>query len=629
MSSFRRRLLSGPLLVLVLLLGAVDAHASTATRAVSLARAELSKGVKEVPDGSNRGGRIRMYGGSTTPRFYPAPWCAYFVSWVAKRSGQPLGPSGQGFGYVPYIKAWAGRTGRWKKTPKSGDLVMFPQHVGLVERVYSNGTLTTIEGNSSNRVARRWRRWRDASGYVRWATGGTVTKGGAPKPKKEKADPKRPLKARISVYPSDVVAVRQEIGFSANDSSGDIATYGWDLDGDGKFDDGKTDNAEGRYTRAGTVRVGLRITGRNGKTSTAYKRITVRDNGKPVAEFSIPAEARVGEKVTADAKASHDPDGKIVKYEWDLDGDGAWGEDGEKHSITYKRPGVHTAGLRVTDDQGAVAEVIHTVNVTARPPVAKASAPSRISVGRELTLDASRSSSPDGAGLGYQWHVDGDGTPDAEGRKATWRFATPGSREVRLVVVDEWGGRAETSFRIDVVNAAPEAKFALAGASVIDEVTTFDGSTSRDEDSRIAKWEWDFDDDGRWDATGSRPTVTFDDVGWRKIRLRVTDEFGATHASSAWVEVLERPRARLSLVTATPLAGQALQFSASASWDPDGKIDRLDWDLDGDGKTDQTTWSINTRVWWTYPTVGNRTASVTVTDDDGLTAKATLLVAVR
>jgi PKD repeat protein len=621
-----RRVLAGPLLALVLLAAGQDAHASTASRAVSIARSELAKGVKEIPDGSNKGGRIRMYGGSTSPRFYPAPWCAYFVSWVARRSGRPLGPSGQGFGYVPYIRAWAGRTGRWKKTPRSGDLIMFPQHVGLVERVYRNGTLTTIEGNSSNRVARRWRRWRDASGYVRWAAGGTVSKGSTPKPKAPAKKPRQPLVARISVYPSGTVAVRQAVGFSANDSSGDIARYAWDLDGDGKFDDARGDNAERAYTKAGTVRVGLRITGRNGKTSVARKAIVVHDNQSPVAALELPAEARVGEKVRADASGSRDPDGKIEHYEWDLDGDGVWEEDDEHRSITFRRPGVHTVSLRVIDDRGAMNEIVKTVRVTARPPVAKASAPSRVAVGREVTLDASRSSSPEGAGLTYQWLVDG---ATVEGRYAGWRFATPGTREVRLVVVDEWGARAETAVKVDVVNEAPDARVGLPSRVIAGEWFTLDGAASVDPDSRIVRWEWDIDDDGTWDATGARPALLFDRSGSREVRLRVVDEFGGVDTRSVWIGVMARPVARIGLVYPSPLAGASIAFTASGTSDADGDVRRLDWDLDGDGRTDHTTWSVNTRVWWTYATAGNRTASVTVTDSDGLQTKASLVVGVR
>jgi hypothetical protein len=99
-------------LILLLLIVAVAgpkppaAHAQTTSqRIVSLARAELARGVREVPDGSNRGARIRMYGLATVGRYYPAPWCAYFASYIASRAGVPIGPAGRGLGYVPYIRA--------------------------------------------------------------------------------------------------------------------------------------------------------------------------------------------------------------------------------------------------------------------------------------------------------------------------------------------------------------------------------------------------------------------------------------------------------------------------------------------------------------------------------------------
>jgi hypothetical protein len=50
------------------------AHAQTTSqRIVSLARAELARNVHEIPDGSNRGARIRMYGLATAGHYYPAP----------------------------------------------------------------------------------------------------------------------------------------------------------------------------------------------------------------------------------------------------------------------------------------------------------------------------------------------------------------------------------------------------------------------------------------------------------------------------------------------------------------------------------------------------------------------------
>src|SRR3954471_12700306 len=148
------------------------------THIVALARRELKLGVREVPDGSNRAPAIRRYETATRGAMFGAPWCAYFVSYIARKAGAAIGPSGSGLGYVPYIRSWAKQTKRWKATPRAGDLITFPQHVGIVENVYANHTLTTIEGNAGNAVRRRWRRWGEAMGYVRVAS----SAGSAPKP---------------------------------------------------------------------------------------------------------------------------------------------------------------------------------------------------------------------------------------------------------------------------------------------------------------------------------------------------------------------------------------------------------------------------------------------------------------
>jgi hypothetical protein len=98
------------------------------------------------------------------------PWCAYFASWAAARAGVPLGDDGQGLGSVASIAGWAGRTGRLvppTATPTPGDLILFgDRHVGVVESVAGDGSLTTIEGNYANAVSRVHRSPAEATGYV-------------------------------------------------------------------------------------------------------------------------------------------------------------------------------------------------------------------------------------------------------------------------------------------------------------------------------------------------------------------------------------------------------------------------------------------------------------------------------
>jgi CHAP domain len=116
-------------------------------------------GVSEQPPGSNDSPRIAQYRQATAGSGV-GPWCAYFASWAARQAGVPLGDQGQGFGRVDDVYAWAQRTGKAIPngpgvTPQPGDLIVWDEHIGIVQSVDPNGTIHTIEGNSSDKVSQR------------------------------------------------------------------------------------------------------------------------------------------------------------------------------------------------------------------------------------------------------------------------------------------------------------------------------------------------------------------------------------------------------------------------------------------------------------------------------------------
>jgi hypothetical protein len=123
-----------------------------------LAAASAEVGQAEQPPGSNDSPRIAEYRTATSGSGV-GPWCAYFTSWAAKQAGIPLGEAGQGFGLVDAVYAWGERTGRaipaGTAPPQPGDLIVWDEHIGIVESVQADGTIQTIEGNSSDQVARR------------------------------------------------------------------------------------------------------------------------------------------------------------------------------------------------------------------------------------------------------------------------------------------------------------------------------------------------------------------------------------------------------------------------------------------------------------------------------------------
>jgi len=144
------------------------------------------------------------------------------------------------------------------------------------------------------------------------------------------------------------------IAFDASDSDdpdGRLVSYTWDF-GDGQGGSGMQTNHT--YESAGEFLVTLEIRDDRGATARAERAVTIRElgpNERPVASFTIsPARGAVPLEVRVDASASFDPDGKIVRYDWDF-GDGAGGM-GETMTHTWSEPGQYLVTLIVWDDRG-------------------------------------------------------------------------------------------------------------------------------------------------------------------------------------------------------------------------------------------------------------------------------------
>jgi hypothetical protein len=148
---------------------AAQAQTGAGTRALAWAQGQI--GQAEVPAGSNDGPAIATYRSAVAGSAAGQPWCAYFVSWAAAQAGSPLGDSGQGIGWCDGIKDWAQRNGKLLpagSTPQPGDLILYGgRHVGIVESVAGDGSLTTVEGNEGDAVKRVHRSQSEATNYVR------------------------------------------------------------------------------------------------------------------------------------------------------------------------------------------------------------------------------------------------------------------------------------------------------------------------------------------------------------------------------------------------------------------------------------------------------------------------------
>jgi hypothetical protein len=102
-------------------------------------------------------------------------------------------------------------------------------------------------------------------------------------------------------------------------------------------------------------------------TGTARFGKFVPYNQIPIAKLTArPTTVARGKQVTLDASASHDPDGTIANYSFDLDGNGSCEVNNGKHPVLKRvlGPGVHHVAVRVTDDKGLRA--FHNATVTVK-----------------------------------------------------------------------------------------------------------------------------------------------------------------------------------------------------------------------------------------------------------------------
>lgn len=105
------------------------------------------------------------------------------------------------------------------------------------------------------------------------------------------------------------------------------------------------------------------------RAQTDYPTLIVKP---PVACFTLSNEnPPVCENVTFNASCSYDPDGWIVKYEWDWEGDGVYDFDAGNNSIAvhhYAQFGIYYPKLRVTDNDNLTNETMRRI-VVYLPPV--------------------------------------------------------------------------------------------------------------------------------------------------------------------------------------------------------------------------------------------------------------------
>jgi PKD repeat protein len=182
-------------------------------------------------------------------------------------------------------------------------------------------------------------------------------------------------RASLEAYPL-LIQEGEMVTLDARESSpveGVITSYVWDF-GDGSTAETVVGFTSHTYLRHGQYTVRLTVTNDQGGTDDAIASIKV--NGAPTINISMPTSVRAGDAALLDASGSTDPEGDELTFSWDLniaedsngDGDPTNDADDTASSVLLdtSASGLLLGMLRVDDAGGAFAVQPFEVNVTTR-----------------------------------------------------------------------------------------------------------------------------------------------------------------------------------------------------------------------------------------------------------------------
>ncbi|WP_138007409.1 PKD domain-containing protein [Halalkalirubrum salinum] len=346
-------------------------------------------------------------------------------------------------------------------------------------------------------------------------------------------------------------------------------------------------------------------------TTSANRTVAVTPDREPTAETGTSeTEADLTEEIEFDASESSDDFG-IVDYEWDFgDGDD---DSGETVTHTYDSDGTYTVTLTVEDNQRQTDSNTMTVNViddTVR--IADAGPNRTVDEGTAVELDGSNSEAS-GEITDYDWDLgNGDSTT---GEQPIISYDDPGNYTVELEITDVYDKTATNTKTVEVRDTtAPKAD---AGSNEsVDEDRSFEFNASGSADNvDIDSYEWDLYGNGTTDATGEKPSHTFDEPGSYEVELTISDAAGNTDTDSVTITVDDNtaPTAVAEADGTTVREGELIEFDGSDSED-NVALESFEWDFD-DNSTNATGSSPTHR----FAEEGTYEVVLTATDTSGNT----------
>ncbi len=363
------------------------------------------------------------------------------------------------------------------------------------------------------------------------------------------------------------------------------------------------------FTSAGTYKVNLTITDKDGYTSTAAITITVYSD--PAVSLTY-VYSTLDEGSTDDFTASASGGLSPYTYEWYVNGN--YLSSSSRFNYTFSGIGTYIVSVDVKDSNGFTVSENLTVTVNALPAVSISAAHTSIDIDISDSFSASviDGTSP----YNYTWYVNGNIA--GYGDDLSYTFTSPGTYTVSVTVRDAIGDTTTSQVTIEAYSLPASSILASANETDVNGKITFTGGVS----NGVSPYNYTWTIDGDIVSYSTSFSYEFTAPGTYYVNLTITDAFGERSVSSAKITVLPLPTVSISASHSAIDIGQSITFTPSISGGI-GPYAYL-WTISGIGAV--STQSIFS---YSFSSSGTYTINLTITDADGNHAYAIITVVVN
>ena len=383
-------------------------------------------------------------------------------------------------------------------------------------------------------------------------------------------------------------------------------------------------------------RIGIEITADPPRLQSTPAKLFLAPGGE--AEFTVKSAQEFGE---------------VVRYLWDLDGDGAWDDslDGHwagkevelpKRKKAYPAIGKVNVRFGAKDTEGNLGTCESVIEVGERKPsVELLPKDTAVSIKDEISFQG-EIREPGGKLTGYGWDWNGDGKAEDSATlndstaslRRPWTFNDTGTFKIVLRAKDSDGKVGADSVRITVKRDAPVVNPGAAVTAKSNAPVAFAG-TATQELGTFTIYKWDFDGDNTWDDSSKAPpamTYKYAREAEYTARFLVRDDDGNETIGTRKVTISDLP----FVITAisgkdTVSIKDVVDFSATVR-NEDGKPLTYGWDFTKDGKLDDSSASskteFNATTKYSFSAAGRFRALFRVQDAQGKTLQDSTFVVV-